>query len=96
MDMNIINSFLFHTRKSFQEMGDKDMLIEVAKDVKVGIRFHLIDESSPTLLFFHGNGEIVTDYADIVQMYNQTNINFIIASYRRYGFSTGSPNAPNT
>ena len=94
--MNIINSFLFHPRKSFQEMGDKDMLIEVAKDVKVGIRFHLIDESSPTLLFFHGNGEIVTDYDDIGQMYNQKNINFIIADYRGYGFSNGAPNAENT
>ena len=77
MDMNIINSFLFHPRKSFQEMGEKDMLIEVDTDVKVGIRFHLINESSPTLLFFHGNGEIVTDYDDIGQMYNQKNINFI-------------------
>ena len=96
MDMNIINSFLFHPRKSFQEMGEEDMLIEVATDVMVGIRFHLINESSPTLLFFHGNGEIVTDYDDIGQMYNQKNINFIIADYRGYGFSNGIPNAENT
>jgi len=94
--MNIINSFLFHPRKSFQEMDEKDMLIEVAKDVKIGVRFHLIDESFPTLLFFHGNGEIVTDYDDIGQIYNQKNINFIIADYRGYGFSNGTPNADNT
>ena len=71
MEFNIINSFLFHPRKSFQEMDEKDMLIEVAKDVKIGVRFHLIDKSFPTLLFFHGNGEIVTDYDDIGQIYNQ-------------------------
>ena len=96
MDMNILNSFLFHPRKSYQEMGEKDMLIEVAKDVQVGIRCHLKSESFPTILFFHGNGEIVIDYDDIAQVYNQKNINFIIADFRGYGFSSGMPNAENT
>ncbi len=68
MDMNILNSFLFHPRKPYQEMGEKDMLIEVAKDVQVGIRCHLKSESFPTILFFHGNGEIVIDYDDIAQV----------------------------
>tara|TARA_Y100000590_G_scaffold218674_1_gene247732 strand:+ start:1067 stop:1873 length:807 start_codon:yes stop_codon:yes gene_type:complete len=96
MDVNIINSFLFHPRKSSQEIGEKDILVEVEKDVKVGIRCHLKNKSFPTILFFHGNGEIVTDYDDIAQVYNQKNINFIISDFRGYGFSNGVPNINNT
>ena len=64
--------------------------------MQVGARFHLIDTSFPTVLFFHGNGEIVTDYDDIANVYNQKNINFIIADLRGYGFSNGEPNVVNT
>jgi len=96
MEFNIINSFLFHPRKSYQDMSDKDILITVEDNIQVGARFHLIHKSAPTLLFFHGNGEIVTDYDDIGTVYNQKNINFIIADFRGYGFSSGIPNAENT
>ena len=96
MDINIINSFLFHPRKAQGEISAKDILIDVEKDVQVGARFHLIDTSFPTVLFFHGNGEIVTDYDDIAKVYNQKNINFIIADFRGYGFSSGTPTAKNT
>ncbi len=78
MDIHTINSFLFHPRKAYGEISSKDILIDVKKDVKVGLRTHLIDTSFSTILFFHGNGEIVTDYDDIASVYNQKNINFII------------------
>ena len=92
MNKQIINSFLFHPRKTFDTISPKDILIEVQTKVKVGARFHTINTSSPTILFFHGNGEIVTDYDDIAQVYNQKNINFIISDFRGYGFSNGVPN----
>ena len=96
MDIHTLNSFLFHPRKAYGEVSPKDMLIEVEKDIKVGVRAHLVDASFPTILFFHGNGEIVTDYDDIASVYNQKNINFIIADFRGYGFSNGEPSAINT
>lgn len=96
MDIHTINSFLFHPRKAYGEILSKDILIDVEKDVKVGLRTHLIDTSFSTILFFHGNGEIVTDYDDIAGIYNQKNINFIIADFRGYGFSNGDPSAENT
>ena len=96
MDLNIINSFLFHPRKSFQDRGENDILIEVEDSVQVGTRLHLIHLSAPTILFFHGNGEIGPEYDDIAQVYNQKNINFIIADFRGYGFSSGMPNVKNT
>ena len=96
MDLNIINTFLFHPRKSYQEMDEKDIQINVGDSVHVGIRLHLINKSFPTILFFHGNGEIGPEYDDIARVYNQKNINFIIADFRGYGFSTGIPNVENT
>ena len=96
MDLNIINSFLFHPRESYGEMSKNDMLIDVTDSVQVGARFHLISKSAPTMLFFHGNGEIAPEYDDIANVYNQKNINFIIADFRGYGFSNGIPNVVNT
>ena len=96
MITELLESFLFHPRKAHQQMGENDHLIEVENGVKVGVRFHLINNSAPTLLFFHGNGEIITDYDDIAPFYNQKGFNFIIADFRGYGFSNGTPNAKNT
>ena len=91
-----LESFIFHPRKAFQQMGKNDHLIEVENCVKVGARFHLNNPAAPTILFFHGNGEIAPEYDDIAQMYTQQNINFIIADFRGYGFSNGTPTAENT
>ena len=96
MDFNILSSFLFHPRKSYQEMDKKDIQINVGDSILVSSRFHLISKSAPTILFFHGNGEIATEYDDIARVYNQKNINFIIADFRGYGFSTGTPDVENT
>ena len=91
-----LESFIFHPRKAFQQMGKNDHLIEVENCVKVGARFHLNNPAAPTILFFHGNGEIAPEYDDIAPLYNQKGFNFIIADFRGYGFSSGNPNVKNT
>jgi len=91
-----LESFIFHPRKAYQQKGENDHLIEVEKGMNVGARFHLNNPGAPTILFFHGNGEIAPEYDDIAQMYKQQNINFIIADFRGYGFSNGTPTAENT
>ena len=91
-----LESYIFHPRKAYQQMGKNDHLIEVEKGINVGARFHLNNPAAPTILFFHGNGEIAPEYDDIAQMYKQQNINFIIADFRGYGFSNGTPTAENT
>ena len=96
MDINILNSFLFHPRMASHQIGANDHLIEVEEGIKVGVRFHLINTSAPNVLFFHGNGEIGPEYDDIAAVYNQREINFIIADFRGYGFSNGTPTAENT
>tara|TARA_B110000438_G_C15805626_1_gene647163 strand:+ start:448 stop:1203 length:756 start_codon:yes stop_codon:yes gene_type:complete len=96
MNLNIINSILFHPRKAPDEMKDNDILIKVEQDIKVGIRHHIVSPLSPNILFFHGNGEIGAEYNDIAKVFNQKNINFIVADFRGYGFSNGIPNVFNT
>mgnify|MGYP000141417435 CR=1 FL=1 len=49
MDLNIINTFLFHPRKSYQEMDEKDIQINMEDSVQVGARLHLINQSAPTI-----------------------------------------------
>lgn len=45
-----------------------------------------------TIIFFHGNGEVVADYIDLyVPVFDQMGCNILLAEYRGYGMSTGTP-----
>jgi pimeloyl-ACP methyl ester carboxylesterase len=86
---------LFHPRREGGAVRSAtpvcDLLIPVAQNVAVGARLHAADQSAPTILFFHGNGEIVADYDDLGPLYNRMGINFLPVDYRGYGRSTGTP-----
>ena len=95
LDRPEILMFLFHPRPEWGYSGTtssaEDILIQVEKDVVVSARFHLAGKDAPTMLFFHGNGEIVSDYDDIGPLYMRMGINFFPVDYRGYGRSTGTP-----
>ncbi len=86
---------LFHPRPEWEGAPSveaaTDMLIPVDNGVDIGARFHMGRKESPNILFFHGNGEIVSDYDDLGPVYNRMNINFMAVDYRGYGRSTGTP-----
>ena len=90
LDKPEITMFLFHPRTALR-MSDRDVMIPVGDRIVVGTRFHITGKKGPSLLFFHGNGEIVSDYDDLAKIYNQAGINFLPADYRGYGRSTGRP-----
>jgi len=47
---------------------------------------------APTILHFHGNGEVVADYLpDMSDEFTRLGVNVFFAEYRGYGRSTGSP-----
>jgi len=71
--------------------GAIDLLIPVEGDTVVAGRFHVTDRSAPNILFFHGNGEIVSDYDALGPLYNRMGMNFLAMDYRGYGRSTGRP-----
>jgi fermentation-respiration switch protein FrsA (DUF1100 family) len=94
LDRPEIVSFLFYPRKEgffSGGGGEEDILIPVARDVVIGARFHSAGTSAPTILFFHGNGEIVSDYDDLGPLYVKLGVNFLPVDYRGYGRSTGRP-----
>ena len=95
LDRPEVIHFLFHPRP---EMGDgsntgpgRDVMIPVEENIRVGGRFHIANTSSPNILFFHGNGEIVSDYDDLGPIYTRLGINFLPVDYRGYGRSDGIP-----
>jgi alpha-beta hydrolase superfamily lysophospholipase len=86
---------LFHPRPEWATVESAtlapELLIPVAKDVALGARVHATGKAAPTILFFHGNGEIVADYDDLGPVYNRMGINFLPVDYRGYGRSSGQP-----
>ncbi|MEX1301981.1 MAG: alpha/beta hydrolase [Desulfotignum sp.] len=86
-----ILAYIFHPRASARPAGPNDILIPVADNVHIGACFHVAAKQAPTILFFHGNGEIVSDYDDLGPLYTRLGINFFVVDYRGYGWSTGSP-----
>ncbi|MBF0200917.1 MAG: alpha/beta hydrolase [Desulfamplus sp.] len=96
LDHPKVLSSIFHPRREpYLKWGiNKGMEIDipVEKDVSIGACFHMTDDkNSPSLLFFHGNGEIVADYDDLGTLYRDAGINFLVVDYRGYGRSSGRP-----
>ncbi len=93
LDDSMVLAHIFHPRPEdrSRKITDNDVLIPVADNVYIGACFHLCDKQVSTILFFHGNGEIVSDYDELGKVYNRMGINFVVVDYRGYGRSTGSP-----
>ena len=77
LDRPEVLQFLFHPRPEppgsyLQTTGsarlnsdEADILIPVDEEVAIGARFHMAKKSDASILFFHGNGEIVADYDEL-------------------------------
>lgn len=70
-----------------------DHFIPVAEAVALHCRFYEGDKnnSRPWVLYFHGNGEVVSDYDEIALFYFKYNLNLVVVDYRGYGKSNGTP-----
>ncbi|MGO9136799.1 MAG: alpha/beta hydrolase [Syntrophales bacterium] len=94
-DSPMISASLFYPRPEWGAAADDEtvesILIPVEKDVVVGARLHMAGAEAATIIFFHGNGEIVADYDDLGIVYADMGINFFPVDYRGYGRSTGRP-----
>lgn len=88
-----VASFMFYPRPAEGAPPPRatDHLIEVEPGVAVGARFYVSDPSLPTLLYFHGNGEIASDHDDIAPLYHEIGLNLFVAEFRGYGASGGEP-----
>ena len=95
LDDPMISALLFYPRPDLGRAPDDEtvesILIPLEKDVVIGARFHMASPKAATIVFFHGNGEIVADYDELGIVYSEMGINFFPVDYRGYGRSTGRP-----
>ncbi|MFW9993295.1 MAG: alpha/beta hydrolase [Candidatus Odinarchaeota archaeon] len=89
--------YVFHPRPNFTDPSNTDSSFDLAFEVDKGVtvvnRLHIGGKDVPNILFFHGNGETVTDYDDIGagMAYSKNGINLLVTDYRGYGNSNGKP-----
>ncbi|MBF0460927.1 MAG: alpha/beta fold hydrolase [Magnetococcales bacterium] len=94
LDHPVVLQHMFHPRREmpWEGLGDaQPVRIPVGPEISLGGRLHISGAAAPTILFWHGNGEIAADYDDIAPVYTGMGINFLIMDYRGYGISDGVP-----
>ncbi len=93
IDNSSLPNFLFYPRSQHGKPrgGAFDLQVPVENELSIICRAFPADENNPWILFFHGNGEVVSDYDGIAPIYNQLGINLLVADYRGYGASGGRP-----
>jgi len=96
LDNPQITGALFFPRRAVPQKSPtnawQDGTIQVDDTVKVGYRFFIHQADSPVMLFFHGNGEVASDYVGIADFYaSHAGVSLLVVDYRGYGWSTGRP-----
>jgi len=93
IDQPSVLMYIFYPRKDSTLCPGNafDILAPVDDHVSIQCRFYLGNQQWPWILFFHGNGEVVSDYDEIAPLYHQRRLNLVVADYRGYGNSDGVP-----
>jgi len=69
--------------------------VEVGDGVTIVCGFWVCGKDSPSILYFHGNGETVYTHEWVAPYYNWRGMNLFVADYRGYGSSSGKPTVSN-
>lgn len=69
----------------------EDIFVQADGQVKLHVRRYPDESAKIVLLYFHGNGEIASDYDDLAEIFSSLNAELIVAEYRGYGKSDGQP-----
>src|SRR4051812_29019211 len=88
-DSGLSNMIFFPRRESRPPTGGaEDVDIEVAPGVRLGGRFYPANPLWPTILYFHGNGEVASDHDPIAPLYHErAQANLLVVDFRGYGRS---------
>ena len=92
-DLPQITHYMFypHPDSSPPPTGALDHTFPSHDGVQLCGRFFPEDKQRPTILFFHGNGEVAPEYDAISSLYNHIGLNLFVADYRGYGKCQGEP-----
>jgi alpha-beta hydrolase superfamily lysophospholipase len=88
-----ILQFVFYPRQDHTPAPSNatDHFVLVDDGAAISCRFYVCAQDAPSILYFHGNGEVVSDYDYIAPVYNRLGVNLFVADYRGYGSSSGTP-----
>jgi uncharacterized protein len=96
LDNPMITNVLFYpqtiSRDYVPENENGEILSIPAGEGSLGAYYYHPHKNAKTMLFFHGNGELMTDYLyGFHQSIEHFGVNFLVVDYRGYGLSTGRP-----
>lgn len=93
IDTSSLLLYLFYPRRQHSRAPDGafDLNVPVEDDIAITCRAYHRVSDNPWILYFHGNGEVVSDYDGIAHLYNNRGLNLLVADYRGYGASGGKP-----
>ncbi|HSW35714.1 MAG TPA: alpha/beta hydrolase [Candidatus Limnocylindrales bacterium] len=93
IDNSSLLSYLFYPRRQHNKPsgGAFDLNVPLEGNVSIVGRAYPGQEENPWILYFHGNGEVVSDYDGIAHLYTDRGLNLLVVDYRGYGASGGKP-----
>jgi pimeloyl-ACP methyl ester carboxylesterase len=69
----------------------KPLEFKIEKNIIIGGFMYEKGINYPTIILFHGNGEVAFDYKSIAPIYFECDTNLVVMDFRGYGLSTGEP-----
>jgi pimeloyl-ACP methyl ester carboxylesterase len=95
IDNPAVSNIVFYPRKiaipKETNPNIKVLKLQIDNKVLIGGFFYINDLKFPTILLFHGNGEIAADYQYFIDFFFQCGVNIAVVDFRGYGFSSGEP-----
>jgi hypothetical protein len=89
LDHHLISERYFFPRA---EAPAEPFWVDCADGTRLACAYHATDPAAPTVVHFHGNGEVVADYLDgFPGLIGRMGCNCFFAEFRGYGGSTGTP-----
>jgi alpha-beta hydrolase superfamily lysophospholipase len=92
-DSTAFNQNLFFPRPDYSSppANAEEIYIEVEPEIKIHARKFPNSSARFGIVYFHGNGEIVSDYNELAQIFGAIGGELIVCDYRGYGKSNGYP-----
>ena len=89
LDHPIVSSRYFFPRREF---FPNPYWVKAADDSRLACHYQVINPDAKTVVYFHGNGEVVADYLpSFPDWITRAGCNVLLAEYRGYGMSSGTP-----
>jgi alpha-beta hydrolase superfamily lysophospholipase len=97
LDNPLVLSTLFYPRKATPGTSLRDNVydgtipVDENESIVLGYRLYAHTPDAPVILYFHGNGEVASDYDSFAAEYHRAGAALLVVDYRGYGWSTGQP-----